>query len=70
MVPFQIYKVDTIRKDTSNDTGQFYKIFFCSPEMYYNHISSVSKAYRSPIENGVKIYLEIVIILIQKEIIC
>ena len=33
-VPFHIYKVDTIRKDTSNDIGQFYKIFFCSPCHY------------------------------------
>ena len=32
-VPFQIYKVDSVRKDTSNDIGQFYNIFFCSPEM-------------------------------------
>ena len=53
-VPFHIYKVDTIRKDTSNDTGQFYKIFFCSPEMYYNHISTVSRAYAGPVEIGVK----------------
>ena len=42
-VPFHIYKVDTIRKDTSNDTAQFYKIFFCSPEMYYNQLTSVSR---------------------------
>ena len=53
-VPFHIYKVDTIRKDTSNDIGQFYKIFFCSPEMYYNHISTVSRAYAGPVEVGVR----------------
>ena len=53
-VPFHIYKVDTIRKDNENNSGQFYKIYFCSPEMYYNQISSVSKAYTGPIENGVK----------------
>ena len=32
-VPFQIYKVDSIRKDEQSDVGQFYKIYFCSPEM-------------------------------------
>ena len=53
-VPFQIYKVDTIRKDKSNDRGQFYKIYFCSPEMINNQISTVSRAYAGPIENGVK----------------
>ena len=53
-VPFHIYKVDTIRKDNENNSGQFYKIYFCSPEMYYNQLSSVSKAYTGPIENGVK----------------
>ena len=52
--PFHIYKVDTIRKDTSNDIGQFYKLYFCSPEMYNNHISSISRAYAGPVENGVK----------------
>ena len=53
-VPFHIYKVDTIRKDKSNDIGQFYKIYFCSPEMINNQITSVSRAYAGPIENGVK----------------
>ena len=52
-VPFQIYKVDSVRKDEQNDTGQFYKIYFCSPEMYYNSLASVSKAYSGPIENAV-----------------
>lgn len=53
-VPFHIYKVDTIRKDPSNDKGQFYKIYFCSPEMYYNQLTSVSRAYTGPLENAVK----------------
>ena len=53
-VPFQIYKVDSVRKDTSNDIGQFYNIFFCSPEMYNNQISTVSRAYAGPIEVAVK----------------
>ena len=52
-VPFQIYKVDSVRKDEQSDVGQFYKIYFCSPEMYYNQIASVSRAYAGPIENAV-----------------
>ena len=52
--PFQIYKVDQVRKDPNNDIGQFYKIYFCSPEMYNNQITTVSKAYKGPIENAVE----------------
>ena len=52
-IPFQIYKVDSVRKDEQNDVCQFYKIYFCSPEMYYNQLASVSKAYSGPIENAV-----------------
>ena len=53
-VPFQIYKVDSVRKDPNNDIGQFYKIYFCSPEMYNNQLSTVSRAYKGPVEDGVK----------------
>jgi len=53
-VPFQIYKVDSVRKDTSNDIGQFYNIYFCSPEMYNSQITTVSRAYAGPIEVAVK----------------
>lgn len=53
-IPFQIYKVDNVRKDPDNDIGQFYKIYFCSPEMYNNSLSTVSRAYKGPIENGVE----------------
>ena len=53
-VPFQIYKVDSIRKDPTSDIGQFYKIYFCSPEQYNNQITSVSRAYAGPIENAVE----------------
>ena len=52
--PFHIYKVDRIRKDPSNNAGQFYKIYFCSPEVYNNQVSTVSKAYEGPIENAVE----------------
>ena len=53
-IPFHIYKVDQVRKDPANDKGQFYKIFFCSPEMINNTLSSVSKAYSGPIEDAVE----------------
>ena len=53
-VPFQIYKVDSVRKDPNNDIGQFYKIYFCSPEMYNNQLTTVSRAYKGPVEDGVK----------------
>ena len=53
-VPFQIYKVDSVRKDPTNDIGQFYKIYFCSPEMYNNQLTTVSRAYTGPVEEGVK----------------
>ena len=52
-VPFQIYKVDNVKKEDTTGAGQFYKIFFCSPEMYNNNIALVSKAYAGPVENGV-----------------
>ncbi len=52
--PFQIYKVDSVRKDPTNDIGQFYKIYFCSPEMYNNQLTTVSRAYKGPVEDGVK----------------
>ena len=52
-IPFSIYKVDSVRKDPKNDIGQFYKIYFCSPEMYNNQVATVSKAYAGPIEFAV-----------------
>ena len=53
-IPFHIYKVDQVRKDPANDKGQFYKIYFCSPEMINNTLASVSKAYSGPIEDAVE----------------
>jgi hypothetical protein len=53
-VPFQIYKVDSVRKDPTNDIGQFYKIYFCSPEMYNNQLTTVSRAYKGPVEDAVR----------------
>ena len=54
--PFQIYKIDEVRQDTGNATGrgQFYKIFFCSSEMYFSSINRISKAYSGPIEDAVE----------------
>ena len=52
-VPLQIYKIDNVRKDDKNDKAQFYQIFFCSPEMYRNQTTKISKAYAGPVENAV-----------------
>ena len=52
-IPLQIYKVDKVRKDPNQEKAQFYQIFFCSPEMYNNSITKVSKAYAGPIENAI-----------------
>ncbi len=53
-VPLQIYKVDKVKRDPDVDGAQLYQIYFCSPEMYRNSITKVSKAYAGPIEEGVK----------------
>ena len=52
--PFHIYKVDNVRQDTGNSRGQFYDIYFCSQEMYFDSITRVSKAYKGPIEDGLE----------------
>ena len=53
-IPFHIYKVDQVRKDTTSNYGQFYKLYFCSPEIYNNFVTTVSKAYAGPIEVAVE----------------
>jgi len=52
-VPLQIYKIDKVRKDPKNEKAQLYQIFFCSPEMYHNATTKISRAYAGPIENAV-----------------
>tara|TARA_Y200000002_G_scaffold374456_1_gene375215 strand:- start:116 stop:1591 length:1476 start_codon:yes stop_codon:yes gene_type:complete len=52
-IPLQIYKVDKVTKDDNQEKAQFYQIFFCSPEMYNNSITKISKAYAGPIENAI-----------------
>ena len=52
-IPLQIYKVDKVKRDPDTDGGQLYQIFFCSPEMYKNSTTRVSRAYAGPVENGV-----------------
>ena len=52
-VPLQVYKVDKIKRDPQNDKGQFYQIFFCSPEMFRNATTKISKAYAGPIEAAI-----------------
>ena len=51
--PFQIYKIDSVRVDPTNPRAQYYKIYFCSQEMYFNSLDRVSKAYAGPLEDGV-----------------
>ena len=53
-VPLQIYKIDKIRKDPQNERAQLYQIFFCSPEMYRNATTKISRAYAGPVENAVQ----------------
>ena len=50
---FQIYKVDNVTEDPKKETAQLYQIFFCSPELYRNNITTISKAYEGPVENAV-----------------
>ena len=52
--PFQIYKIEAITPDTTNPRSQYYKIFFCSSEMYYNSFNRVSQAFTGPIEESVE----------------
>ncbi len=52
-VPLQIYKVDSVQEDPNQPKAQGYIIYFCSPEMYRNSITKVSKAYAGPVENAV-----------------
>ena len=53
-VPLQIYKVDKVKKDPNNERAQLYQIYFCSPEMYRNSTTKVSRAYAGPVEDAVK----------------
>ena len=52
-VPLQIYKIDKVRKDPKNERAQLYQIFFCSPEMFRNSTTKISKAYAGPVEDAV-----------------
>ena len=52
--PFHIYKVDQVTRDTTNARAQFYKIYFCSKEMYFNSLNRVSRAFSGPIEFGIE----------------
>ena len=53
-VPLQIYKIDKVRKDPQNERAQLYQIYFCSPEMYRNSTTKISKAYAGPLEDAVQ----------------
>ena len=51
--PLQIYKIDKVRKDPKNERAQLYQIYFCSPEMFRNSTTKISKAYAGPVEDAV-----------------
>ena len=51
--PFHIYKVDKISKIEGKDKAQYYNIYFCSPEMINNQLTTVSRAYAGPIEKAI-----------------
>ena len=46
--PFHIYKVDQVTRDSTNPRAQFYKIYFCSKEMYYNSLNRVVEHLQAP----------------------
>jgi len=52
--PFHIYKIEGAQQDKTNPRAQYYQIFFCSKEMYYNSFNRISQAYAGPIEEGVE----------------
>ena len=52
--PFHIYKIEGVQVDPTNPRAQFYNIYFCSKEMFYNSFNRVSRAYTGPIEESVE----------------
>jgi len=52
--PFHIYKIEGAIQDKTNPRSQYYQIFFCSKEMFYNSFNRISQAYAGPIEDGVE----------------
>ena len=51
--PMQIYKIDKVKLEPQTGKQQLYRIFFCSPEMYNNSITRVSKAFSGPVEEAI-----------------
>ena len=56
-VPFQVYKIEEVKVDETFSRGQYYKIYFISPEAYYNDTTRVSQAFEGVIEDAVDILL-------------
>lgn len=52
--PFNVYKIEAVTVDKVNPRAQYYKIYFCSSEMYHNTINRVSRSYAGLIEYGVE----------------
>ena len=56
-VPFQVYKIEEVKIDETFSRGQYYKIYFISPEAYYNDTTRVSQAFEGVVEDAVDILL-------------
>jgi len=52
--PYYIYKIEGAQQDKTNPRAQYYQIFFCSKEMYFNSFNRISQAYAGPIEESVQ----------------
>lgn len=52
--PYYIYKIEGAQQDKTNPRAQYYQIYFCSKEMYFNSFNRISKAFAGPIEEGVQ----------------
>ena len=51
--PLQIYKIDKVRKDPKNERHNYTRYIFCSPEMFRNSTTKISKAYADYVEDAV-----------------
>ena len=52
--PYHIYKIEGAQQDKTNPRAQYYQIYFCSKEMYFNSFNRISQAYAGPIEESVQ----------------
>ena len=52
--PYHIYKIEGAQQDKTNPRAQYYQIYFCSKEMYFNSFNRISQAFSGPVEEGVQ----------------